>query len=60
MERPVHDNDEFSIRHPAMDVTDRAKIFAPFAAIKWEEVAKRAEEKNFMLTEDEIERIVGE
>ena len=33
--RPQHDKyDSFSIRHPAMDVTHRAKIFNPFDALK--------------------------
>ena len=33
-ERPVHINDDFSIKHPKMSKGDRAKIFAPFAALK--------------------------
>ncbi len=33
-ERPLHDGDEFSYRHPKMAEQDRAKIFAPFAALK--------------------------
>lgn len=37
--RPVHDNDDFSIRHPKMSQEDRAKIFAPFAALKGYEEA---------------------
>jgi len=33
--RPQHDRlDPFSIRHPKMDVGRRAKIFAPFDALK--------------------------
>ena len=33
--KPVHDkNDNFSIRHPAMDLSRRAKIFNPFDALK--------------------------
>lgn len=33
--KPVHDkNDSFSIRHPAMDLSRRAKIFSPFDALK--------------------------
>jgi hypothetical protein len=33
--KPVHDkNDSFSIRHPAMDLSRRAKIFNPFDALK--------------------------
>jgi hypothetical protein len=30
---PEHQNDAFSRRHPPMAVKDRAKIFAPFAAL---------------------------
>ncbi len=33
--RPVHDkNDPFFVRHPAMDLGRRAKIFSPFDALK--------------------------
>ena len=32
--KPYHDGDYFSIRHPHMDCGKRAKIFAPFAALK--------------------------
>lgn len=32
-ERPVHDGDLFSRRHPRMSRLNRAKIFAPFAAL---------------------------
>ncbi len=33
--KPLHDlNDNFSIKHPAMDLTKRAKIFNPFDALK--------------------------
>ena len=34
MERPVHDGDEFEAKHPRMSRQARAKIFAPFAALK--------------------------
>ena len=33
MERPVHTDDVFSRRHPKMTLLNRAKIFAPFAAL---------------------------
>lgn len=33
LDRPVHDGDLFSRRHPAMTRLNRAKIFAPFAAL---------------------------
>ena len=33
--KPVHDKyDSFSLRHPAMDLSRRAKIFSPFDALK--------------------------
>lgn len=31
---PVHDGDYFSLRHPPMKAGKRAKIFAPFAALR--------------------------
>ena len=34
LERPKHVNDAFSAKHPSMKREDRAKIFAPFAALK--------------------------
>ncbi len=33
MQRPVHDGDVFSRRHPKMPRLNRAKVFAPFAAL---------------------------
>ncbi len=53
--RPGHEDDDFYIRHPRMPVTDRAKIFAPFAAIKWDEVVNRARERNLQLAAGDIE-----
>ncbi len=38
-ERPRHDGDEFEARHPHMSREQRAKIFAPFAALKGYEEA---------------------
>jgi hypothetical protein len=32
-DRPVHDGDVFSRKHPKMSQLNRAKIFAPFAAL---------------------------
>ena len=34
LERPVHENDFFSAEHPKMDAMERAKIFAPFSALR--------------------------
>ena len=39
LERPVHDGDAFEARHPKMPREARAKIFAPFAALKGYEEA---------------------
>ena len=43
-QRPVHSFDAFSFRHPAMPRASRAKIFAPFAALKGFEEAIEARE----------------
>ncbi len=33
--KPVHDrHDDFTVRHPKMDMSRRAKIFSPFDALK--------------------------
>lgn len=33
--RPVHERfDSFSLKHPSMDLSRRAKIFSPFDALK--------------------------
>lgn len=47
--KPQHDaNDSFRVRHPAMDLSRRAKIFSPFDALKGfsDELAK-AEKKGY-------------
>ena len=47
LERPKHINDAFSAKHPSMKREDRAKIFAPFAALKgYEESIDAATELN--------------
>ncbi len=33
-QRPTHDDDAFSRRHPKMPVAKRAKIFLPFDALR--------------------------
>ena len=58
--KPVHDkNDSFSIRHPAMDLSRRAKIFNPFDALKGfnDELAKTQTEvtDSFLDETDPIE-----
>ena len=45
--KPVHEkNDSFSVKHPPMDVSKRAKIFSPFDALKGfsDELAKAEQE----------------
>lgn len=43
-QRPVHDDDVFSRRHPKMTRLNRAKLFAPFAALSGFEEAVRSKE----------------
>ena len=44
LERPVHDGDLFSRRHPRMPLNKRAAIFAPFAALAGFDIRIRAME----------------
>jgi hypothetical protein len=44
--RPQHNGDEFEARHPHMPREARAKIFAPFAALKGYEEAIDETAKN--------------
>ena len=44
--RPVHERfDEFSLKHPSMSLSKRAKIFSPFDALKGFKDAIEAVEK---------------
>ena len=45
--KPVHDkNDPFSIKHPAMPLSQRAKIFSPFIALEgYTDVIAKVEEE---------------
>jgi len=56
--KPVHDGDYFSIRHPLMEHGKRAKIFAPFAALKGFEEEVRSKEVKYeprrLLDPDEL------
>lgn len=47
-QRPIHEGDLFSRRHPKMSRLNRAKIFAPFAALAGFEEAVRAKEINYV------------
>ena len=45
--KPVHEkNDSFSVKHPPMELSRRAKIFSPYDALKGfsEELAKAEQE----------------
>ncbi len=42
LDRPAHDGDAFSRRHPKMAQLNRAKIFAPFAALSGYDEAVRS------------------
>ena len=47
--KPVHQKfDSFSIKHPSMDLTRKAKLFSPFDALKGfnEEISKTENESN--------------
>ena len=47
--KPVHDRfDPFRIRHPQMPAGRRAKIFAPFDALRGFSAAIMAEEQNHL------------
>lgn len=43
-QRPRHEGDAFSRRHPPMPLSDRAKIFMPFRALQGSEEAAHARE----------------
>ena len=57
--RPQHQKfDEFWCRHPPMDLGKRAKIFAPFAALKgFDEEIRAAERRAGSRLEGEIESV---
>lgn len=48
MHRPVHTDDVFSRRHPKMSQLNRAKIFAPFAALAGFDAAIRSKEIQYV------------
>lgn len=55
--RPRHQKtDPFGIRHPAMDLGKRAKIFAPFDALRGFSAAIMAEAAKAMAAEESKER----
>lgn len=61
MQRPAHDGDAFSKKHPKMTRSDRAKLFAPFAALSGFEAQiqerRVVTEQPRELSEDELESI---
>ena len=57
-DRPSHDRDAFSRRHPKMSLQNRAKIFAPFDALRgYKELIKASEEAVRKEQESVVERI---
>ncbi len=59
--KPKHDPyDDFSIKHPAMELSRRAKIFNPFDALKGfnEEIAST--ELSFEAKYSDVERVPAE
>ncbi|HBZ03364.1 MAG TPA: hypothetical protein DEO83_06080 [Lachnospiraceae bacterium] len=51
-ERPVHNGDDFEAKHPRMPREARAKIFAPFAALKGHNEALEETGRTHVLPED--------
>lgn len=52
--KPVHDpSDSFSIRHPPMELSRRAKIFAPFDALKGFREAIGSKETDIITTPED-------
>lgn len=52
--KPVHEkNDSFSVKHPPMEISRRAKIFSPFDALKGfsDELTKAEEETSSVFKE---------
>ena len=49
MERPSHNGDSFSLKHPKMTTEHRAKIFAPFAALNGFEEHVRSKEIPYVM-----------
>ena len=59
--KPKHSPfDDFSIKHPAMDLSRRAKIFSPFDALKGfnEEIAST--EQSFETNYSDLEHVPAE
>ena len=50
--RPVHNGDEFEAKHPKMPREARAKIFAPFAALKGHDESINETGRNHVLPEN--------
>ena len=48
LQRPVHDGDLFSRRHPKMTRLNRAKLFAPFAALTGFDDAVRSKQTPYV------------
>ena len=48
LQRPMHDGDLFSRRHPKMARLNRAKLFAPFAALSGFDEAVRSKQVSYV------------
>ncbi|MCR4716935.1 MAG: hypothetical protein K5656_07115 [Lachnospiraceae bacterium] len=61
LSRPIHNDDAFMRKHPPMSIENRAKIFAPFAALKrYDEAIKEAskvDEPDRELNEEELKEL---
>ena len=56
--RPRHGRfDEFSLKHPKMDVGHRAKIFAPFDALRGFSEAVNAKDEKAELSQDRLDAV---
>lgn len=60
LQRPAHLDDLFSRRHPRMTRLNRAKLFAPFAALSGFETAIRAKETPYVARRVPDEERTGE
>ncbi len=56
---PRHQGDYFSLRHPRMSTAKRAKIFAPFAALKGFEEEVRSREIEYSVRPEKDEETIA-
>ena len=59
--KPKHSPfDDFSIKHPAMDLSRRAKIFSPFDALKGFDEEIASTEQSFEANYSDLEHVPAE